>query len=477
MELFSSYRPHDIPRLIAVAVMYYLISKITNQYFLSVGISIPIIRLQIGFALGIVLLYGYGYWPAIFIGSLASRLVLDYSLLSSCMIAGGVSLGVIFGKWLVTWHDMFDITIPSFNQFFRLIFWAGIAGVSVSALSGVFALVEQGITDPLSFLDNFCRWWMGDTLGILLLTPLLLIWHSPPRNWMFNGKWILIIAYLCVSFLAGQVIFLDWFHDIFGKFALGYWMFLFVVWGGTQFGSHAVVLVLLMTMIQALAGASNGVGFFGQDLARSQLLNVWFYLFCLSMVGTGVASTGAAFKIAEEGIRKLAHHDPLTGLANRLLLTDRLQQALVIAKREERRLALIFHDLDNFKPVNDRLGHRIGDLLLIEVANRIRHCVRESDTASRIGGDEFVIILPTINSIQDVLTVANKIHYALLQPFDIECNSISISTSIGIAIYPEHGSNDSDLLINADNAMYFSKTSGRNTIEIYSPETPKAFRG
>jgi diguanylate cyclase (GGDEF)-like protein/PAS domain S-box-containing protein len=180
---------------------------------------------------------------------------------------------------------------------------------------------------------------------------------------------------------------------------------------------------------------------------------------------TGFTGTGRDIserKAAAEHIHHLAHYDMLTDLPNRSLLSDRLQQAIMICKRERTNLALMFLDLDMFKFVNDKFGHDIGDVLLKEAAVRIQTCLRESDTAARIGGDEFVVLLPSIDSAQTALLVAEKIRQALSQPFEIDGHSLRISSSIGIAIYPEHGSDEKTLLKNADTAMYMAKQKGRN---------------
>jgi diguanylate cyclase (GGDEF)-like protein/PAS domain S-box-containing protein len=175
-------------------------------------------------------------------------------------------------------------------------------------------------------------------------------------------------------------------------------------------------------------------------------------------------------KQAEERMHHLAHYDALTGLPNRRLFSDRLRQSLAIARRDKAHSALMFLDLDKFKPVNDELGHDVGDLLLKEAAKRMRDCVRESDTVSRIGGDEFVILLPVIEAEQDAIRVAEKILYALNQPFELAGNRISISASIGIAVYPEHGSDEKGLSKNADIAMYHAKRGGRNCARLYRPD-------
>ena len=171
--------------------------------------------------------------------------------------------------------------------------------------------------------------------------------------------------------------------------------------------------------------------------------------------------------MAAEHIHHMAHYDILTDLPNRSLLSDRLQQAIISCKRDHSHLALMFLDLDMFKYINDRLGHDIGDLLLKEVAKRILECLRESDTAARIGGDEFVVLLPSVDSIQTAMMVAEKIRHALSLPFEISGHSLSISSSIGIAVYPEHGSEEKILLKNADTAMYLAKQRGRNTVILF----------
>ncbi len=175
-------------------------------------------------------------------------------------------------------------------------------------------------------------------------------------------------------------------------------------------------------------------------------------------------------KTAAERLEHLAHFDMLTDLPNRRLFTDRLQQALATAKRDKGQLALMFLDLDRFKPINDTLGHDIGDLLLKEAAQRMQNCVRESDTVARIGGDKFVVLLPNIVAAQDALLVAEKIRCALNQPFELAGHSLGISSSIGIAIYPEHGKEAMLLTKNADIAMYHAKKSGRNSVKLYQSD-------
>jgi diguanylate cyclase (GGDEF)-like protein/PAS domain S-box-containing protein len=174
-------------------------------------------------------------------------------------------------------------------------------------------------------------------------------------------------------------------------------------------------------------------------------------------------------KRAEEHITHLAHHDVLTGLFNRYSLEDRFAQSTRAARRENRQMALIFIDLDRFKVINDTLGHSVGDLLLIEVANRLSTCVRESDIVARLGGDEFVVALTSLAHDLDAAHVAQKIIAALGVPCVIEGKQLHTTPSLGISLFPENGEDVDELMKNADTAMYHAKGKGRNNFQFFSP--------
>lgn len=168
-----------------------------------------------------------------------------------------------------------------------------------------------------------------------------------------------------------------------------------------------------------------------------------------------------------ERISHLAHHDPLTGLPNRALLIERLQQGVRQAQRDSKHLCLLFFDLDKFKPVNDQLGHAVGDLLLQALALRLSGVVRAADTLARLGGDEFVILLHGVRNRRAGEVVAEKIRQSAEEPFVINGHQIRVSTSIGIAFFPEHATDGDGLLQCADSAMYRAKALGGNRFEIY----------
>jgi diguanylate cyclase (GGDEF)-like protein/PAS domain S-box-containing protein len=182
----------------------------------------------------------------------------------------------------------------------------------------------------------------------------------------------------------------------------------------------------------------------------------------------GVSQDITVRKRREEEERFLAYHDTLTGLPNRRLLDDRLRQALHLAQRRDRRVAAMLVDLDDFKRVNDELGHRAGDAVLREAAGRLAGCVRKADTLARQGGDEFVIVIPDLAQDEDCGVVAEKILRALEPPFHADGREFRIGASIGVSIYPADAGDGDALLRNADAAMYRAKQSGRNHFRFYA---------
>ncbi|MBP7341796.1 MAG: PAS domain S-box protein [Syntrophaceae bacterium] len=186
----------------------------------------------------------------------------------------------------------------------------------------------------------------------------------------------------------------------------------------------------------------------------------------------GIMSDITERREAEESIRRQAFHDSLTNLANRILFKDRMIMAVKRGKRMQKQVAVLMLDLDNFKDVNDRRGHAAGDLLLKNVADRLALRVRDTDTVARQGGDEFSIVLSSLNSTEDALMIAGKIVASFNRPFLLDAMEVHVTASVGIALYPDHGDNCEDLLKKADQAMYEAKNLGRNRACLYRPPAP-----
>jgi diguanylate cyclase (GGDEF)-like protein/PAS domain S-box-containing protein len=170
-------------------------------------------------------------------------------------------------------------------------------------------------------------------------------------------------------------------------------------------------------------------------------------------------------KLFEEKLKHLAEHDPLTGLINRPLFEDRIEQAILLSKRQKNIVAVCFLDLDDFKNINDQHGHKMGDLLLCAATKRLRGCIRDSDTLARLGGDELALILPGIKKEQDVIKIARKLVQRFSEAFLIENKTLKVTLSIGISLYPKH--DHLSLVEKADAAMYYVKNHGKNNFKLF----------
>ncbi|WP_168224812.1 EAL domain-containing protein [Rhodoferax aquaticus] len=190
------------------------------------------------------------------------------------------------------------------------------------------------------------------------------------------------------------------------------------------------------------------------------------------MIGTFTDITPR--KESEALIRKQAFFDPLTGLPNRRMLRDRLDQKIKKSRREDQQLAILFIDLDHFKEVNDTLGHASGDLLLVEAAQRIQSCVRETDTVSRMGGDEFTLIVGNLDDADSLERILHKLLSSLSEVFQLGAHQVFVSASIGITMYPSDATEVEDLFKNADQALYVAKGAGRNRFSFFTPALQEA---
>jgi diguanylate cyclase (GGDEF)-like protein len=200
----------------------------------------------------------------------------------------------------------------------------------------------------------------------------------------------------------------------------------------------------------------------------------------LSLYDSRMASASmrlaASLQKANAELQHMALHDGLTGLPNRLLLEDRIDQAITQAQRSRSLCAVLFVDLDQFKTVNDSLGHFVGDEVLKSVAARLASAVRSEDTVSRLGGDEFVILLRNVAESDDAGRIAAKVVELVAKPARILTHDVELTTSVGVCVFPFHGRDARELIVNADAAMYQAKTLGRNNFQFFTEETSSAYR-
>jgi diguanylate cyclase (GGDEF)-like protein/PAS domain S-box-containing protein len=180
-----------------------------------------------------------------------------------------------------------------------------------------------------------------------------------------------------------------------------------------------------------------------------------------------IARDITTLRLQQKQLEHVAHYDALTDIPNRLLLADRLHQALAACQRNQQSLAVLYMDLDGFKSINDRFGHAVGDQLLVAVCMRMKAALREVDTLARFGGDEFVVVLVDVQSAQEWLPLVDRVLRACNEPVWLEGHAVCVSASVGVALYPQHGADASTLIRQADRAMYRAKQSGKNRYALF----------
>ncbi|HTP07455.1 MAG TPA: EAL domain-containing protein [Anaerolineae bacterium] len=306
------YHWSDLPQLASLALLYALLANVSLTYFLGNSV-VAIVWLPSGLALAALLMGGRQYWPAVLIGAWIGSTVTGKSAWASISLALANTLEPVIGLWLLSQWFSERHSKHGFNPALthpRDFLWLGLAAISsagLSAVTGVSALFLAGFLTPQTVAYNLLRWWQGDTLGIMLLTPVILVWRRVPQGWLERERTVETVTCFGLAFWAGLVIFLGWFHEVLGNFAKGYLMLVFIVWSAVRFGQHGVLLVVLTMAVQALAGAALGVGYFGLDTEQTHLLNFGFYLVVMTGVGIALAWIIDERKRAEAALARENH--------------------------------------------------------------------------------------------------------------------------------------------------------------------------
>jgi two-component sensor histidine kinase len=279
----------DMLKQFGVALSYALLIYIGELYFDSeslVGHFEP----ACGLALAALLIGGRRYVWGVFLGAIAVHAMTDSLLWRAVIVASGDTLGAFLGAWLLARDGRFDTRLESLLDYLRLILLGGGVSISVSALAVNTALLSFGLLAPENYLHGMAKWWMSDTLGVILVAPLILIWWRTEYDWREPKRIAEAVMLLGLTMLVGQMIFLDWLHGVIGHATEGYWMFMLITWVAMFLGTRGVTLALIVVAVQALSGAIMEVGYFADDIARTNLVNYWFYMLTLSLVGMSLAT-------------------------------------------------------------------------------------------------------------------------------------------------------------------------------------------
>lgn len=279
--------------LLAATLLYALVGWVDHQ-FLAQQALVDMWRPATGLALALLLLGGLRMGWAVLAGALLETWLTHGGSMDSVALSLGGAAGPWFGAWVLQHRPDFDQRLRRLRDYLQLTVWGGVLGSAAAALVGVGLLLVLSSTPWNAAPDLVLHWWMGDLLGVVLLTPLLLVWGETRRIWRSRDQRIEALLVIGSAFLAGQMVFLDWFTDAQHRAPVGYWMYLFVGWSALRLGRRGVTFILLIFALQALTGAWLGRGFFAGDLASQPLLGYWRYMMTLSIAGMALAYYAAS---------------------------------------------------------------------------------------------------------------------------------------------------------------------------------------
>ncbi len=429
-----------------------------------------------GLALAAVLLLGYRVWPAVLVGAYLVNVTTAGSVATSIGIATGNTLEAVVGAYLVNrfanGRDAFDRP----EDVFKWALLAAMVSTAVSATFGVTSLCLGGVASWASYGPIWLTWWLGNAAGALIVAPLVLLWARNPRLQWHRGQSreaALLLLAVCVIGLV-----------VFGEVApfqdnnppLTFLCIPPVVWAAYRFGQREAVTASFLLSAFAVSATLRGVGAFAGESPNESLLLLQAFMGVITVMAMTLAASVSERKRFEAQLTHLADHDSLTDLLSRRRFEAELWQHLAEAKRYGTRGSLLFLDLDDFKLINDRLGHETGDRLLVAFAALLRGRLRTSDLLARVGGDEFAIALPHPGGDQAQALAEQLIEAIGSHPFQVAGRPVTITVSIGIALFPEDGVTVDELLAHADAAMYRAKRAGGNRFHVYAPDVDRLDR-
>ncbi|MDO8465151.1 MAG: MASE1 domain-containing protein [Gallionella sp.] len=296
----------DLLKQFGVAALYALLIFLDHRYFENGTTVTSPFEPASGFALAVLLIGGKRYALGVLLGAILIN-VLRAPFWEAAIISSGEALEAFCGAWLLTRNSRFNLAIQSLRDYLRLILMGGVIGAGIGAHTVTTALLVSGFIAPETFSSELIHWWSGDLLGVILVAPLILVCWQTKNDWHGAKRVTEAVLLLGLTFLAGQIIFLGWLHTTDGLFeqvAKGYWIFLCMVWVAARLGTRGAVIAMNMAAIQGLLGAYHGVGFFADDIALTQLVNYWFFMLTLSVVGMALAIFINEHKRAEETLQR-----------------------------------------------------------------------------------------------------------------------------------------------------------------------------
>ena len=442
---------YPILTIACLAVVYFIAAKLGLK-LAFVYPSASSVWPGTGIALAAILLLGYRVWPGIFIGAFLANLTTAGSIATSLGIATGNTLEGLIGAHLLNCFANGRNAFERARDVLKFAFLAATLSTVVSATIGVTSLSMAGFIEPKDFSRVWFTWWLGDTIGAILLTPLFVLWSINPRvRWNLSQiferiLFLFLFVILNVVVFGGQ------------NYPLEFLCVPFFIWTAFRFGQRETATAVVILGGITIWGTLQGYGPFATRTSQESLLLLQSFMGVKAVMSLVLAALVAESRQVQIQLVHQAVTDPLTGLWNYRKFTEALDAEIRRAQRTERSFAMLFFDVDNLKVINDRLGHIAGNQALCRVANALRGSCRSIDMVARFGGDEFAMILPEAEE-KSAHIVAERIANRLVHDQD----GPTITVSVGIAVYPTDGDGKESLVSAADRILYKAKGRDRRT--------------
>ena len=403
-----------------------------------------------GIVLAAFLVFGYRVWPGVALGSFFVNITTAGSILTSIGIAAGNTLEGLAGAYLIARFANGAKCLERLQDTFKFALLGGLVCTTISATFGTTLLAVTGFAHWAEFKPIWLTWWLGNAAGVVIVTPLLLLWKANPRvrwSWTRLSEFAVLVTGLMI---VGQL--------VFGPFAgirsypLEYLCIPFLVWAAFRFSPREAATVTPVLAAIAVRGTLHGFGPFVVGSKNDSLLLLQVFMGIVAVLTLALAVMTAERMQAEEQVRNLAVTDPLTGLANYRRLVDVLDLEIKRFGRTGRPFSILLLDMDGLKAINDAHGHLVGSRALRRLGDILRvHC-RDIDTAARYGGDEFVLVIPETGRKQ-----AHQVAARVRRRVAEDGERPALSVSIGAAVFPRDGETRDELLEAADRALYEMK--------------------
>jgi diguanylate cyclase (GGDEF)-like protein len=441
----------DLAIVAVLAVVYFGTAKLGLR-FAYVNPSATALWAPTGISLAAFLIFGFRVWPGAFLGAFFANLTTAGSVLTSLSIATGNTLEGVAGCYLIGRFARGQQAFERAQDIFKFALLAGMVSTTISATVGVTSLSLGGFAGWTEYGPIWRTWWLGDGVGAVVVTPLVLLWRENPRlNWTREQIVELAVLFLGLFFAVG-IVFGGRFHSAVKNYPLEYLCIPFLIWAAFRFGRRKAATATCVLAGIAIWGTLQGFGPFSRETLNTSLLLVQSFVGIVAVTNLALAAEVSDRKRADERVQQLVATDPLTGLANYRRLIEAIALEIKRYGRSGRPFAILLFDLDGLKKVNDTHGHLVGSRALCRLAEVLRAHCRQLDTPARFGGDEFAVVLPETTSAQ-----AQQIATRIRDRIASDGESPPISAAVGSAVFPDDGDSIEKLLSAADRALYRMK--------------------